>query len=67
MSLLASPAVVVQDTSLLPRNPFDAFRPAGDIQVGTNPQKWHFPTQPIQLAMNSGHSWFVLLEHVSRE
>ncbi|KAM7029229.1 claspin isoform 4-T4 [Acridotheres tristis] len=29
----ASPAVVAQDTSLLPRNPFEAFRPAGDIQI----------------------------------
>uniref|UniRef100_U3JDF4 Claspin n=1 Tax=Ficedula albicollis TaxID=59894 RepID=U3JDF4_FICAL len=29
----ATPAVVVQDTTLLPRNPFEAFRPAGDIQI----------------------------------
>ncbi|KAI1231234.1 hypothetical protein IHE44_0008172, partial [Lamprotornis superbus] len=29
----ASPAVVAQDTTLLPRNPFEAFRPAGDIQI----------------------------------
>ncbi|XP_074418724.1 claspin isoform X2 [Larus michahellis] len=29
----ASPAVVVQDTVLLPRNPFEAFRPASDIQI----------------------------------
>ncbi|CAM9822042.1 unnamed protein product [Bubo scandiacus] len=29
----ASPAVVVQDTALLPRNPFETFRPAGDIQI----------------------------------
>ncbi|XP_032936858.1 claspin isoform X3 [Catharus ustulatus] len=29
----ASPAVVVQDTTLLPRNPFETFRPAGDIQI----------------------------------
>ncbi|XP_014113930.1 PREDICTED: claspin isoform X1 [Pseudopodoces humilis] len=29
----ASPAVVIQDTTLLPRNPFEAFRPASDIQV----------------------------------
>ncbi|KFV13910.1 Claspin, partial [Tauraco erythrolophus] len=29
----ASPAVVVQDTTLLPRNPFEAFRPASDIQI----------------------------------
>ncbi|XP_056364889.1 claspin isoform X2 [Oenanthe melanoleuca] len=29
----ATPAVVVQDTALLPRNPFEAFRPAGDIQI----------------------------------
>ncbi|XP_074970739.1 claspin isoform X1 [Phalacrocorax aristotelis] len=29
----ASPAVVVQDTTLLPRNPFETFRPASDIQV----------------------------------
>lgn len=62
MSLPASPAVVPQDTTLLPRNPFEAFKPAGDIQVGTNPQKWHFPTQPSQLPLNSGHSWFVTSE-----
>ncbi|XP_054658714.1 claspin [Grus americana] len=29
----ASPAAVVQDTTLLPRNPFEAFRPASDIQI----------------------------------
>ncbi|KAM7083107.1 claspin isoform 3-T3 [Ciconia maguari] len=29
----ASPAAVVQDTTLLPRNPFETFRPAGDIQI----------------------------------
>uniref|UniRef100_A0A8B9ISA0 Claspin n=1 Tax=Amazona collaria TaxID=241587 RepID=A0A8B9ISA0_9PSIT len=29
----ASPAVVAQDTTLLPRNPFEAFKPAGDIQI----------------------------------
>ncbi|XP_062364944.1 claspin isoform X3 [Cinclus cinclus] len=29
----ASPVVVAQDTTLLPGNPFDAFRPAGDIQI----------------------------------
>ncbi|XP_039942062.1 claspin isoform X2 [Hirundo rustica] len=29
----ASPAVVAQDTALLPRNPFEAFKPAGDIQI----------------------------------
>ncbi|XP_063275059.1 claspin isoform X2 [Prinia subflava] len=29
----ASPAVVVQDTTLLPRNPFEAFKPASDIQI----------------------------------
>uniref|UniRef100_A0A8D0EP50 Claspin n=1 Tax=Strix occidentalis caurina TaxID=311401 RepID=A0A8D0EP50_STROC len=29
----ASPAVVVQDTALLPRNPFETFRPASDIQI----------------------------------
>ncbi|XP_035746823.1 claspin [Egretta garzetta] len=29
----ASPAVVVQDTTLLPRNPFETFRPASDIQI----------------------------------
>ncbi|XP_074018031.1 claspin isoform X2 [Numenius arquata] len=29
----ASPAVVVQDTTLLPRNPFEAFRPTGDPQI----------------------------------
>ncbi|XP_030320104.1 claspin [Calypte anna] len=29
----ASPAVVVQDTALLPRNPFEAFRPASDLQI----------------------------------
>nr|XP_009488635.1 PREDICTED: claspin [Pelecanus crispus] len=29
----ASPAVVAQDTTLLPRNPFEAFRPGSDIQI----------------------------------
>ncbi|XP_010157320.1 PREDICTED: claspin, partial [Eurypyga helias] len=29
----ASPAAVVRDTTLLPRNPFETFRPAGDIQI----------------------------------
>ncbi|XP_048825174.1 claspin isoform X2 [Lagopus muta] len=29
----ASPAVVVQDAKLLPTNPFEAFRPASDIQI----------------------------------
>lgn len=29
----ASPAAVVQDSTLLPRNPFETFRPASDIQV----------------------------------
>ncbi|KFV54476.1 Claspin, partial [Gavia stellata] len=29
----ASPAVVVQDTALLPRNPFETFRPASDVQI----------------------------------
>ncbi|KAM6314009.1 claspin isoform 2-T2 [Podargus strigoides] len=29
----ASPAAVVQDTALIPRNPFEAFRPASDIQI----------------------------------
>ncbi|XP_072211544.1 claspin isoform X2 [Excalfactoria chinensis] len=29
----ASPAVVVQDAKLLPRNPFETFRPARDIQI----------------------------------
>lgn len=29
----ASPAVVVQDAKLLPRNPFETFRPASDIQI----------------------------------
>ncbi|XP_066191564.1 claspin isoform X3 [Sylvia atricapilla] len=29
----ASPAVVAQDTTLLPRNPFEAFKPAGGIQI----------------------------------
>uniref|UniRef100_A0A8C3NIV2 Uncharacterized protein n=1 Tax=Geospiza parvula TaxID=87175 RepID=A0A8C3NIV2_GEOPR len=29
----ASPAVVAQGSSLLPRNPFEAFRPASDIQI----------------------------------
>ncbi|XP_061870597.1 claspin isoform X3 [Colius striatus] len=29
----ASPAVVVQDTPLLPRSPFETFRPASDIQI----------------------------------
>eukprot|EP00075_Anas_platyrhynchos_P010617 XP_027299870.1 claspin [Anas platyrhynchos] len=29
----ASPATVVQDTKLLPRNPFETFRPASDIQI----------------------------------
>ncbi|XP_062476715.1 claspin isoform X2 [Pezoporus occidentalis] len=29
----ASPAVVAQDTALLPRNPFEAFRPASDVQI----------------------------------
>ncbi|KFO89355.1 Claspin, partial [Buceros rhinoceros silvestris] len=29
----ASPATVVQDTALLPRNPFETFRPAGDVQI----------------------------------
>ncbi|XP_068273955.1 claspin [Nyctibius grandis] len=29
----ASPAVVVPDTPLLPRNPFEAFRPASDVQI----------------------------------
>ncbi|XP_075378195.1 claspin isoform X3 [Mycteria americana] len=29
----ASPAAVVQDTTLLPRNPFETFRPAGDTQI----------------------------------
>ncbi|XP_053854972.1 claspin isoform X3 [Vidua macroura] len=29
----ASPAVVAQGTALLPRNPFEAFRPASDIQI----------------------------------
>ncbi|KFQ42631.1 Claspin, partial [Nestor notabilis] len=29
----ASPAVVAQDTALLPRNPFEAFRPAPDVQI----------------------------------
>ncbi|XP_051494185.1 claspin isoform X2 [Apus apus] len=29
----ASPAVVVQETTLLPRNPFETFRPASDIQI----------------------------------
>uniref|UniRef100_A0A663MW71 Claspin n=1 Tax=Athene cunicularia TaxID=194338 RepID=A0A663MW71_ATHCN len=33
LSLLASPAVVVQDTALLPRNPFETFRPASDVQI----------------------------------
>ncbi|XP_061305724.1 claspin [Pezoporus flaviventris] len=29
----ASPAVVAQDTALLPRNPFEAFRPASEVQI----------------------------------
>ncbi|XP_021231170.1 claspin isoform X4 [Numida meleagris] len=29
----ASPAAVVQDAKLLPRNPFETFRPASDIQI----------------------------------
>ncbi|XP_064028869.1 claspin isoform X3 [Pogoniulus pusillus] len=29
----ASPAVVVQDTTLLPRNPFETFGPANDAQI----------------------------------
>ncbi|XP_030899103.2 claspin [Melopsittacus undulatus] len=29
----ASPAVVAQDTTLLPRNPFEAFRPGTDVQI----------------------------------
>ncbi|XP_025960412.2 claspin isoform X2 [Dromaius novaehollandiae] len=29
----ASPVVVVQETKLLPRNPFEAFRPASDVQL----------------------------------
>ncbi|NXC43158.1 CLSPN protein, partial [Penelope pileata] len=29
----ASPAVAVQDTKLLPRNPFETFRPASDLQI----------------------------------
>ncbi|XP_027638818.2 claspin isoform X1 [Falco peregrinus] len=29
----ASPAVAVQDTVLLPRNPFETFRPASDMQI----------------------------------
>ncbi|XP_041335389.1 claspin isoform X3 [Pyrgilauda ruficollis] len=29
----ASPAVVAQGTAVLPRNPFEAFRPASDIQI----------------------------------
>ncbi|KAM6108642.1 claspin [Pterocles gutturalis] len=29
----ASPAVVVPDTTLLPRNPFETFRPASDVQI----------------------------------
>ncbi|KFW05198.1 Claspin, partial [Fulmarus glacialis] len=29
----ASPAAVVQDSTLLPRNPFETFRPASDIQI----------------------------------
>ncbi|KFP73168.1 Claspin, partial [Apaloderma vittatum] len=29
----ASPAVVVPDTTLLPRNPFETFRPASEIQI----------------------------------
>ncbi|KFQ76561.1 Claspin, partial [Phaethon lepturus] len=29
----ASPAVVAQDATLLPRNPFETFRPASDIQI----------------------------------
>ncbi|KAF2974168.1 hypothetical protein EK904_013429 [Melospiza melodia maxima] len=29
----ASPAVVAQGSALLPRNPFEAFRPASDIQI----------------------------------
>uniref|UniRef100_A0A8B9CXA6 Claspin n=1 Tax=Anser brachyrhynchus TaxID=132585 RepID=A0A8B9CXA6_9AVES len=29
----ASPAAVVQDTKLLPRNPFETLRPASDIQI----------------------------------
>ncbi|KAM6045629.1 LOW QUALITY PROTEIN: claspin [Chlamydotis macqueenii] len=29
----ASPAVTVQDTTLLPRNPFETFRPASDVQI----------------------------------
>ncbi|KFQ32898.1 Claspin, partial [Mesitornis unicolor] len=29
----ANPAVAVPDTTLLPRNPFEAFRPAGDVQI----------------------------------
>ncbi|KAM4757643.1 claspin isoform 2-T3 [Cyanocitta cristata] len=33
MQKKASPAVVAQDTTLLPRNPFEAFRPASDIQI----------------------------------
>ncbi|NXF85538.1 CLSPN protein, partial [Eubucco bourcierii] len=31
----ASPAVVVQDTTLLPRNPFETFRPGNDAQIKT--------------------------------
>ncbi|KFO81281.1 Claspin, partial [Cuculus canorus] len=29
----ASPAVMVQDTTLLPRNPFETFRPTNDVQI----------------------------------
>ncbi|XP_065553895.1 claspin isoform X3 [Lathamus discolor] len=35
----ASPAVVAQDTTLLARNPFEAFRPASDIQTRVKRQR----------------------------
>jgi len=47
LSLLASPAVVVQDAKLLPRNPFETFRPASDIQVGIGSEKWYFQAASV--------------------
>lgn len=46
----ASPAAVVQDTTLLPRNPFEAFRPTSDVQVRNGAENWYFQTASVRSA-----------------
>lgn len=44
----ANPAAAVQDTALLPRSPFETFRPTSDVQVRNGAEKCYFQTASVR-------------------